>query len=126
MKPNTYRRMLAVVTTWLAVGTLLSAVTAQSPQAAPATAPVLTRPLPTEPDDYDVLAATGDWIWASLPSDSHEHSSLSKDGGHTWTHHVQMPSEGGWYLTWATLSGVSGGTCFWLGGLASAGREVAH
>ena len=29
-------------------------------------------------------------------------------------------------LTWATLSGVSGGTCFWLGGLASAGREVAH
>lgn len=101
MKPNTYRRMLAVVTTWLAVGTLLSAVTAQSPQAAPATAPVLTRPLPTEPDDYDVLAATGDWIWASLPSDSDERSSLSKDGGRTWTHHVQMPSEGGWYAAGA-------------------------
>ena len=59
MKPNTYRRMLAVVITWLAVGTLLSAVTAQSPQAAPATAPVLTRPLPTEPDDYDLS-------WAKL------------------------------------------------------------
>ena len=51
-----------------------------------------------------VLPATGDWIWASLPSDSHEHSSLSKDGGRTWTHHVQMPSEGGWYAAGALIT----------------------
>lgn len=61
-------------------------------------AAVLSRPLPTEPDDYDVLAATGDWIWAVLPSDSaSDSSSLSKNGGRTWTHHIDMPSEGGWF-----------------------------
>lgn len=98
MTTNTYRRMLALIVSWLALGTFLTAATAQSPEAAPGTAPVLTRPLPTEPDDYDVLAATGDWIWAELPSDrADESSSLSKDGGRTWTHHIGMPSEGGWF-----------------------------
>jgi hypothetical protein len=92
MKTTPYARSLAVVTACLLVGSMLTALPAQSPRAAPGTARVITAPLPTEPDDYDVLAATGDWIWAMLPGDSTvDNTSLSKDGGRTWTRLGMMP-----------------------------------
>ena len=122
MRTTPYRRSLTVVTTCLLVGSLLTALPAQSPRAAPATAQVLSAPLPTEPDDYRVLAATGDWIWAVLPSDrADDTSSLSKDGGRSWTHHIGMPSEGGWFragagrLAWFSTDddGISGPDYFY-------------
>ena len=73
-----------------------------TPSAAAPHGGTVSRPLPTEPDDYEVLAATGDWIWTVLPSDSaSDSSSLSKNGGRTWTHHIGMPSEGGWFTAGA-------------------------
>lgn len=87
------RRLMAWIGALAALGMMIAGIPHQGALAAPAAAPsVLTVALPTMPDDYVVLAATGDWIWAILPADSAEEiTSLSKDGGRTWRRLGVMP-----------------------------------
>ena len=65
------------------IATIPRPTTPAEPAAAPT---VLSTSLPTIPDDFSVLAATDDLILVRLPADYDQNrTSLSKDGGRTWT-----------------------------------------
>lgn len=76
-------------------GALLSGCTGSTPPRPSSTSPdepnVLVRePLPTVADDFTVMAATGDAIWASFPTTIAPWGNrLSLDGGATWSAEVQ-------------------------------------
>lgn len=94
---------------------LLTACTGNAPPPGPATSAeaepnVLARePLPTVADDFTVLAATGDAVWASFPPTvARWGNRLSLDGGATWD--AEVPHrEIGFAVGYRGRFGYSGG-----------------
>ncbi len=90
------RQPFVLVSALLTMSLMIATIPRPTTPAQPAAAPtVLSTSLPTIPDDFSVLAATDDLIWVRLPADYDQNrTSLSKDGGRTWTKLGTMPEYG--------------------------------